>query len=63
MEKKIVVILQDKNYAGFCKKIHSKAWKGFICWSDRAAAEKIGGKYTQYTYTDQFGKVGKRSAH
>jgi len=47
-------MLWDKIYAGICKKIHSNIWWGFyyfVRWSDRAAAEKIGGKlHTTYTY-------------
>jgi len=32
------------NKAGLCKKVHSKAWWGFVRWSARVAAEKCGGK-------------------
>jgi len=53
------VMLTDKIYAGFCQKLHSKTWWGFVSWSDRTAAEKIGGKLHN-TYIDQlYRKAGK----
>ena len=57
---RFAVMLTDKIYAGFCKKFHSKTCWGFVRWSDRAAAEKIGVNYTIPTLTSYAEKLGKK---
>jgi len=55
-------MLRDKIYAGFCKKNSFQDLMGFVFWSDRAAAEKIGGKLHN-TYTDQTYRKGGEEVH
>jgi len=56
------VILRDKIYVGFCKKIPFHDWMGICTLVRQSAAEKIGGKLHN-TYTDQLYRKSGEEVH